>query len=226
MSDYLEIIARLGAATLVGGAIGLNRNLHGKPSGVRTLALVALGSALAVMGTGNFASGLASDGNVISRAIQGVITGIGFLGAGVIVRNEGTHIQRLTTAACIWLTACIGVICGIGAWRVVLVRMAVLSAIPALAIAIPAGVATGNRTTVGGIVFACLILYAAIAGMALLIGRSLWPQYAIAVTSDHASSSTPRKMRWSWWDPAVSCFEWGSPQRFGMRSIHVRSKLA
>jgi putative Mg2+ transporter-C (MgtC) family protein len=123
MSDYLEIIARLAAATLVGGAIGLNRNLHGKPSGVRTLALVALGSALAVMGTGNFASGLASDGNAISRAIQGVITGIGFLGAGVIVRNEGTHIQRLTTAACIWLTACIGVICGIGAWRVVLVAL-------------------------------------------------------------------------------------------------------
>jgi putative Mg2+ transporter-C (MgtC) family protein len=123
MNDNLEIIARLGAATIAGGAIGLNRDLHDKPTGVRTLGLVALGSALAVVASGSLASGATSDWNAISRAIQGIITGIGFLGAGVIVRNEGAHIQGLTTAACIWLTACIGLICGIGAWRVVLVAL-------------------------------------------------------------------------------------------------------
>ncbi len=123
MNDYLEIIARLGAATLIGGAIGLNRDLQGKPTGIRTLGLVALGSGLAVIASGSLAPNAAGDLNAISRAIQGILTGIGFLGAGVIVRNEGTHIQGLTTAACIWLTACIGMICGIGAWRVVLVAL-------------------------------------------------------------------------------------------------------
>jgi putative Mg2+ transporter-C (MgtC) family protein len=122
MMDYPELILRLLAATLIGSAIGLNRDLHGKPTGVRTLSLVGLGSALAVMASFDFASGDIRDWNALSRAIQGVITGIGFLGAGVIVRQvEGTRIHGITTAACIWLTACLGIVCGIGAWRPVIV---------------------------------------------------------------------------------------------------------
>src|SRR5947209_6963830 len=99
MIDYGEIIIRLGAATLVGGAIGLNRELRGKPTGIRTLAFVGLGAALAIMASLDLATGqVAPDANAASRVIQGVLAGIGFLGAGVIVRNVGNHIQGLTTA--------------------------------------------------------------------------------------------------------------------------------
>jgi len=80
--DTLDIAIRLGAAVIVGGALGINRDLHSKPTGLRTLSLVGLGSALAVMAvTGS------GDINAVSRIIQGILTGIGFLGAGVIMRN-------------------------------------------------------------------------------------------------------------------------------------------
>ena len=116
----LDIALRLLAATLIGGALGLNRDLHDKPTGVRTLALVGLGSALAVMAVAG-----AGDYNPISRVIQGIVTGIGFLGAGVIIRPpRGTsHIHGLTTAACTWLTAAIGAACGVAEWRTVLLSL-------------------------------------------------------------------------------------------------------
>jgi putative Mg2+ transporter-C (MgtC) family protein len=115
MTDLAEIILRLGGATLIGAAIGLNRDLHGKPIGVRTLGLVGLASAMAVLAVAD-----GSDFNPVSRVIQGVLTGIGFLGAGVIVRREtGKAIHGLTTAACAWTTACIGLVCGLAAWPVV-----------------------------------------------------------------------------------------------------------
>ena len=124
MIDYTEIILRLGLATVVGGAVGLNRELHGKPTGIRTLGLVGLGSALAMMASLDLTSGNAtSDVNASSRVIQGVLAGIGFLGAGVIVRTRLSHIQGLTTAACIWWTAAIGVLCGLGAWRPIIVAL-------------------------------------------------------------------------------------------------------
>jgi putative Mg2+ transporter-C (MgtC) family protein len=74
--DALDIAIRLGAATLVGVLLGLNRDLHRKPTGVRTLGLVCLGSALAVL------SIHAVTGPDASRVIQGIVTGVGFLGAG------------------------------------------------------------------------------------------------------------------------------------------------
>ena len=118
MNTELDIALRLGAATLVGAVIGLNRDLHGKPTGVRTLGLVGLGAALVVLASTDFlATPLSADGNPASRAIQGVITGIGFLGAGVIFRGGGgKKVQGFTTAALIWLTACMGIVCGLGAW--------------------------------------------------------------------------------------------------------------
>lgn len=117
MDPVLEIALRLVAATLVGGLIGLNRDLHGKPTGVRTMGLVGLGSALLVV-----AAGLVGGNGDATRAIQGIVTGIGFLGAGVIVKDSTTdRIHGLTTAATIWLTAALGVTCGLGHWVLALV---------------------------------------------------------------------------------------------------------
>lgn len=116
-----EIVLRLAAATLIGGVIGLNRDLHGKPTGVRTLGLVGLGAALVVLASMEFHTGPGVDANPVSRAIQGVLTGIGFLGAGVIVRDTGgKRVQGMTTAALIWLTASLGIVCGLGAWPAVI----------------------------------------------------------------------------------------------------------
>jgi putative Mg2+ transporter-C (MgtC) family protein len=118
MLDWLEIIYRLSAATLVGGAIGLNREFHSKPTGVRTLGLVGLGSAIAVLGVQHAAPDVAA----ASRVAQGIITGIGFLGAGIILRRpDEDRVHGMTTAAAIWVTACLGVACGFGAWRIILI---------------------------------------------------------------------------------------------------------
>ncbi|MGB3272137.1 MAG: MgtC/SapB family protein [Xanthobacteraceae bacterium] len=117
MIEWSEIMLRLGAATLAGGAIGLNRELNDKPIGVRTLGLVGLASALVVLVVAlNDAALHVSDAT--SRVIQGLLTGIGFLGSGVIVqgRRHG-HVHGLTSAACVWFTACIGVVCGLGYWH-------------------------------------------------------------------------------------------------------------
>lgn len=112
MDPILEITSRLVVATIVGGVIGLNRDLHGKPTGVRTMGLVSLGSALIVV-----AAGLVGGNGDATRAVQGIVTGIGFLGAGVIFKDlSSDRIHGLTTAATIWLTAALGVSCGLGYW--------------------------------------------------------------------------------------------------------------
>jgi putative Mg2+ transporter-C (MgtC) family protein len=126
--DFYDLIARLGTAVLIGCVIGINREVQGKPTGVRTLGLVALGAALAVMASTDFVDN-SQNGNA-SRAIQGVITGIGFLGAGVILKDRSSgHVQGLTTAASIWVTACLGIVCGLGAWKVVLVSAVLMIAL-------------------------------------------------------------------------------------------------
>jgi putative Mg2+ transporter-C (MgtC) family protein len=122
--DWSEIILRLGMAALAGGAIGLNRDLHGKPVGVRTLGLVGLATAMIVVLADPIGKGGFTDAG--SRVIQGVLTGIGFLGAGVIFHAEGHfRIRGLTSAACTWLTACIGIMCGAGQWRIVIVALVI-----------------------------------------------------------------------------------------------------
>jgi putative Mg2+ transporter-C (MgtC) family protein len=120
---WQEILIRLGSATLVGAVLGLNRELRGKPAGLRTNALVSLGSALLILaGVGIASANAALQANVISRAMQGIITGIGFLGAGVILRDtDGTQVHGITTAATIWLTATLGVLCGAGMWLIALI---------------------------------------------------------------------------------------------------------
>jgi putative Mg2+ transporter-C (MgtC) family protein len=115
VDDVREVFARLGVATLIGCVIGLNRDLRGKPAGVRTHSLVALGSSLLTVATLSLCRvGAAVDYAAVSRVIQGLITGIGFLGAGVILRNnEKQSVQGLTTAASIWLACCFGIACGL-----------------------------------------------------------------------------------------------------------------
>ncbi|MGQ0641065.1 MAG: MgtC/SapB family protein [Gemmatimonadaceae bacterium] len=122
MPDFLEIVLRLGAATIAGMILGINRELKDKPAGVRTHALVALGSAIVPL----IASLPPTDGTSVSRALQGVITGIGFLGAGVILRKmESGTVHGLTTAATIWLAAALGAACGLGYWSVAAVAAAI-----------------------------------------------------------------------------------------------------
>ena len=124
MLDWPEIVLRLGVATLAGGVIGLDRDLHGKPIGLKTLGLVGLATAMVVTLTLP-AGNIAGISDATSRVIQGILTGIGFLCAGVIVRGEHHfRVHGLTSAACAWLTACAGIACGVGQWRIVIVGLA------------------------------------------------------------------------------------------------------
>jgi putative Mg2+ transporter-C (MgtC) family protein len=105
-----EAVLRLLAAVLCGGAIGLERDINKLPTGFRTLSLVSLGSCIAVL-----AAIKSGDAGGISRVAQGIVTGIGFLGAGVILQGPTLHkVKGLTTAAAIWVTATIGILCGLG----------------------------------------------------------------------------------------------------------------
>lgn len=134
MND-LELMLRIAAAAVAGGIVGVNRDLHGKPSGVRAHALVSLGAALVTMAGTQLGLG-DSNADAVSRVIQGVVGGIGFLGAGIILRGGGgLHVYHVATAASIWVTAAIGVACGLGSWR-----MAGLAVVAVVAILV-----IGNR---------------------------------------------------------------------------------
>lgn len=118
----LDVFARLMAAALVGGALGANRKLREKPAGVRTHALVALGSALAIV-TSIAVAG--PDAGAVTRAVQGVLAGVGFLGGGVILKGVANqaNIRGLTTAASVWVAASLGIACGAGQWPVALIAL-------------------------------------------------------------------------------------------------------
>ena len=124
-NDWIEIGARLALSVLAGTIIGLNRDLHGKPAGVRTHSLVSLGTALAVILVVPLHDDVAMRYDALSRVIQGVVTGIGFLGAGVIVRDAAKkHVSGLTTAAAIWFAAILGLACGAGQYVPVIMALA------------------------------------------------------------------------------------------------------
>jgi putative Mg2+ transporter-C (MgtC) family protein len=108
----LDAVLKLLVALIAGAAIGQERTYHGRPAGFRTYALVCLGSALLIIYGGSLAG---TDPAAASRIAQGIMTGIGFLGAGVIFK-ERLSVHGLTTAASIWAGAGLGILIGAGAW--------------------------------------------------------------------------------------------------------------
>ena len=115
-----EIALRLGAAVGAGILVGLNRDLHNKPIGMRTLGLVSLGAAAVTIATIQV-QGMYENPDALSRVVQGIIqgimAGISFIGAGVILRDHGEKVVHgLTTAATVWVAASLGIACGLAAW--------------------------------------------------------------------------------------------------------------
>lgn len=116
----LEILVRLGAAAILGGVLGLERERQQKPAGLRTHMMVALGAAcfsLAALGMERAArDGWTGEIRVVTdptRVVQGIVGGIGFLGAGAILRDHG-QVEGLTTAGSIWLVGAVGIAAGAG----------------------------------------------------------------------------------------------------------------
>jgi putative Mg2+ transporter-C (MgtC) family protein len=133
-AQFVRIIVRLTIAAIIGFALGFEREQQGKAAGVRTHMLVAIGSALFVLIPQQ--SGIeAAD---MSRVIQGLVAGVGFLCAGTILKpgKDEQQVQGLTTAAGLWMTAAIGMACGLGrevtAVLSALLALAVLSLVPRL----------------------------------------------------------------------------------------------
>jgi putative Mg2+ transporter-C (MgtC) family protein len=120
-----EMVFRILAATLIGAVLGVNRELRDKPAGIKTHALVSLGSALLIVTGIDLARiGATLDSAAVTRVVQGIITGIGFLGGGVIMRQETSRsVSGLTTASTVWIAACLGIACGAGQWVIALVSM-------------------------------------------------------------------------------------------------------
>jgi putative Mg2+ transporter-C (MgtC) family protein len=122
-NDWLHILLRLALALLVGFMIGFNRQRNGKPADIKTFMLVGMGSALFVM-IPLLAGGdsLDSTTNALSRTIQGVTSGVGFIGAGLILQecpkeSSVPKVSGLATAASIWIVAALGAAIGCGLWH-------------------------------------------------------------------------------------------------------------
>jgi putative Mg2+ transporter-C (MgtC) family protein len=107
-----EIVVRLAVATILCGIIGIEREVRQKPAGVRTNALIGLGSAAMTL-SGVYAATLAPMTTDVARIASVVVQGIGFIGAGAIIQSSGS-VRGLTTAATMWVVAGIGIACGLG----------------------------------------------------------------------------------------------------------------
>jgi len=122
-----DAFLRLALAAGLGGAIGLDREFHEKPAGLRTNMLIAVGSALFAILSVELGAGAGSPDRIAAQ----VVTGIGFLGAGAILRT-GDHVHGLTTAATIWVNAAIGMAAGLGSYTVATVAAAITLVVLAL----------------------------------------------------------------------------------------------
>lgn len=131
--DDITLIGKMVGAAVLGILVGYERSFHGRAAGMRTYALVASGASLLVMVHGVPAfwfDGMPpqSAADDVTRVIQGIVTGIGFLGAGVIMR-EGFSIRGLSTAASIWVTSAIGILVGLGFYFLAIVATMLTMAI-------------------------------------------------------------------------------------------------
>ena len=125
--EFTDIALRLAAAVIAGMVIGLNRDMSKKPIGMRTLALVSLGAAAVAVAAIDYPS-VSQNPDALSRVIQGIIqgimAGISFIGAGVILRDPNARtVEGLTTAATVWVAAALGIACGLGAWMIVAIAL-------------------------------------------------------------------------------------------------------
>ena len=114
---FNDVFMRLAAGAALGGIIGINRELQRKPAGFRTHAMVSLGATLmTIAGLGL----MSSDTSSLSRILQGLVAGIGFVGGGAILRSQehpDAGVHGLTTASSIWVVAAIGITAGLGMWE-------------------------------------------------------------------------------------------------------------
>ncbi len=115
-----EVAFRLIGATLIGGGVGLDRELRHKPAGLKTHALVGLGASLITV-----VCAFLPDPAAMSRAIQGIIAGVGFLGGGAILKSSDESVSGLTTAASIWVVASLGIACGSGQWVMAIIAVVI-----------------------------------------------------------------------------------------------------
>jgi putative Mg2+ transporter-C (MgtC) family protein len=126
-AEYLTMVMHLIVATIAGALIGYERSYQGRPAGFRTHALVCIASALLMLLAVHQGAWFEASVEIVrvdpTRMAQGIMTGIGFLGAGVIVK-EGASVRGLTTAASIWITAAIGILAGVGFYFPVVVATA------------------------------------------------------------------------------------------------------
>jgi putative Mg2+ transporter-C (MgtC) family protein len=126
-TPFLEAFVRLALAAVLGGAVGLEREFRHKPAGLRTNMLIAIGSALFSILSVDLGGGAGSPDRIAAQ----VVTGIGFLGAGAILRS-GENIHGLTTAATIWVNAAIGMAAGLGSYTVATVAATITLGVLAL----------------------------------------------------------------------------------------------
>jgi putative Mg2+ transporter-C (MgtC) family protein len=130
MSDAdLSVVLRLLAAAAVGIILGFPRDAAEKPIGMRTLALVSLGAALVTVSVLGYGA-LRGESDAVSRVLQGIVqglmVGVGFIGAGVILRDTSTNkVHGLTTATTVWIAAALGIACGLGAWTVAVTALVI-----------------------------------------------------------------------------------------------------
>lgn len=154
ITDQLELVGLIAIAVILGAVIGAERELANKSAGLRTHALVAAGSALAVA-IGHILYVSALDDGITAgdpgRALHAVLTGIGFIGAGAIIRQSGTSVEGLTTAASLWFAAGVGIATGLGLFVVAVGATVVGLAVLSLMRQVDAGLRrVAGRTLSGG----------------------------------------------------------------------------
>jgi putative Mg2+ transporter-C (MgtC) family protein len=141
-SSIIDAFVRLAVAAIVGGALGFERHLHGRWAGLRTHMTVALAAAVFVMGIDSPGSSAET-----ARVVQGIAAGVGFLGAGTILKlSDRLEVKGLTTASSIWLTAALGTVVGLGQYSVAiaatLVGLLILAVLRPLDKGMPSGAET------------------------------------------------------------------------------------